>query len=122
MLGKLRRSSRVTLVLVGVASVASLAGCSRGEEQRRDVYKSRQDCLADWGNKPEDCNPATQPRHAASGFWYGPMYYAHSGFFGGTGWSSSGGGGAHALGSSGGSSGSSISRGGFGSSAHSSGG
>jgi hypothetical protein len=118
MLGKLRRSSQVTLVLIGVASVAA---CSRTEE-RHDVYKSREDCLADWGNKPDDCRLATEPRHASSGFWYGPMYYGHSGFFGGSGWSSSGGGGAHALGSSGGSSGSSISRGGFGSSAHSSGG
>ena len=117
MLGKLRRSSQVTLVLIGVAS---LAACSRTEE-RHDVYKSREDCLADWANKPEDCKPATEPRHASSGFWYGPMYYGHSGFFG-SGWSSRGSGGTHAIGSSGGSSGSSISRGGFGSSAHASGG
>jgi uncharacterized protein YgiB involved in biofilm formation len=116
MLRKLRRSSQVTLVLIGVAS---LAGCGRTEE-RHDVYKSREDCLADWGNKPEDCNPATQPSHAARGFWYGPTYYGHPGFFGSA-WSSSGGG-SHAIGSSGKSSGSSISRGGFGSSAHSSGG
>jgi hypothetical protein len=117
MLGKLRRSSRVTLVLIGVASVA---GCSRTEE-RHDVYKSREDCLADWGNKPEDCKPATEPRHASSGFWYGPMYYASSRFFGGGGgWSS--GSGTHAIGSSSSRSGSSVSRGGFGSTAHSSGG
>lgn len=118
MLGKLRRSSQVTLVLIGVASVAA---CSRTEE-RHDVYNNREDCLADWGNKPEDCKPATEWRHASSGFWYGPTYPVHYGFFGGRGWSSSGGGGAHAIGSSGGSSGSSISRGGFGSSAHASGG
>jgi hypothetical protein len=118
MLGKLRRSSRVTLVLIGVASVA---GCSRTEE-RHDVYKSREDCLADWGNKPEDCKPATEQRHASSGFWYGPMYYAHSGFFGGSGWSSSSGGGAHALSSSSSGSGSSVSRGGFGSTSRTSGG
>jgi uncharacterized protein YgiB involved in biofilm formation len=118
MLRKLRRSSRVTLVLLGVAS---LAACSRAEEERRDVYKTREDCLADWGNKPEDCNPATQPRHASSGFWYGPMYYARSGFFGGSGWSSSGGG--HSIGHASSSAGaSSVSRGGFGSTAHSSGG
>jgi hypothetical protein len=120
MLGKLRKSSRVTLVLIGVASVGA---CGRAEDQRRDVYKTRADCLADWGNKPEDCNPATEPRHAASGFWYGPMYASRFGYFGGSGWGSSGGGGAHAIGSSrAGSGGSSISRGGFGSSAHSSGG
>ena len=56
MLKKLRKSSsHVTLVLIGVAAIA---GCG---EQKRDVYASREDCLADWGNKPEDCTPATEP-------------------------------------------------------------
>jgi hypothetical protein len=120
MLGKLRRSSQVTLVLIGVAS---LAGCNSAEQQRRDVYKTREDCLADWGNKPEDCKPATEPRHASSGFWYGPMYPVPFGFFGGHSWSGGTRGGSHSIGSSGaGSAGSSISRGGFGSSSHSSGG
>jgi uncharacterized protein YgiB involved in biofilm formation len=119
MLGKLRKSSQVTLVLIGVAS---LAGCNRADEQRRDVYKTREDCLADWGNKPEDCKPATEPRHASSGFWYGPIYPIPFGF-GGNSWTRGVGGGSHAIGSSGvGSAGSSISRGGFGSSLHSSGG
>lgn len=69
MLRRLRKSSgRVTLALIGVAA---LAGCG---EQKRDVYASREDCLADWGNKPEDCAPATQPSHRASGFYYGPSY------------------------------------------------
>jgi hypothetical protein len=31
--------------------VAALA-VGRSEEQRRDVYATREDCLADWGNKP----------------------------------------------------------------------
>lgn len=71
MLRKLRKSSgRVTLVLIGVAA---LTGCGR-EETRRDVYASREDCLADWGNKPEDCTPATEARHRGSGFFYGPLY------------------------------------------------
>jgi len=69
MLRRLRKSSgRVTLALIGVAA---LAGCG---EQKRDIYASREDCLADWGNKPEDCTPATQPAHHASGFYYGPSY------------------------------------------------
>ena len=71
MLRKLRRSSRVTLVLAGVAAIA---GCSSDNDQRRDVYKSREDCLADWANKAEDCKPATNPGHASRGFWYGPTY------------------------------------------------
>ena len=70
----------------------------------------------------QELQRTTEWRHASSGFWYGPTYPVHYGFFGGRGWSSSGAGGAHAIGNSGGSSGSSISRGGFGSSAHASGG
>ena len=72
MLRRIRKSSgQVTLVLIGVAA---LAGCS---EQRRDLYASREDCLADWGNKPEDCTPAPG---ATSGTgvhltrYYGPSY------------------------------------------------
>ncbi|MBL0142602.1 MAG: hypothetical protein IPP91_11015 [Betaproteobacteria bacterium] len=115
MLKKLRKSSsRVTLVLIGLAG---LAGCG---EDRRDVYASREDCLADWGNKPEDCTPATQSQHSRNGYYYGPSYIHRS-------WGSSGGRGSGSLsssrsGSSSHSSGSSgsTSRGGFGSSGHSS--
>jgi hypothetical protein len=119
MLGKLRRSSRVTLVLIGVAS---LAGCGRTQDERRDVYKTREDCLADWANKPEDCKPATEPRHAANGFWYGPIYPIPFGYSSGSSWSQGVSGGSHAIGSTGGGSSAGISRGGFGSTAHSSGG
>ena len=41
---------------------------------RRDVYASREDCLADWGNKPEDCTPSTEKRHQGGGFFLGPLY------------------------------------------------
>jgi uncharacterized protein YgiB involved in biofilm formation len=113
--GKPRKSSaRVTLVLIGVAAV--LSACGDDENLRRDVYKSREDCLADWANKPSDCTPATQPNH--SGFWYGPIYpYRTSG---GSSWRPN----SRAISSSNVSSGShsSVSRGGFGSSARSSGG
>ena len=113
MLKRVRKSSaRVTLVLVGIAA---LAGC---DEHRRDVYASREDCLADWGNKPQDCSPATDPAHASRGFWYGPSYripFGHSS----SGWHS----GTRSIGSArAGSSSSHVSRGGFGSSAHASGG
>ena len=123
MLKKLRKSSgTVTLVLIGVAA---LAGCS-DDEQRRDVYASKEDCLADWGNKPEDCTPATDPKHASSGHYYGPLYAA-GGFLAGRNWSSSGSSRSFAnsrsigSSSSGSSSGtSSSSRGGFGSTGRSS--
>ena len=76
MLKKLRKSSgRVTLVLIGVAA---LSACSSEDDQRRDVYATREDCLADWGNKPQDCSPATDPSHARRGYWYGPSYGYHS--------------------------------------------
>ena len=59
MLKRVRRSSgRVTLVLIGAATVAAtLSGCQK-DDIRRDVYASKADCLADWGNKPTDCEPA----------------------------------------------------------------
>jgi hypothetical protein len=121
MLRKIRKSSsRVTLVLIGLAG---LAGCG-GDP--RDVYASREDCLADWGNKPEDCTPATDPRHASRGYFYGPMVVHRSwgpGSGAGRSWSSSSSrpssSGSSRSSTSWGSSGSS-SRGGFGSSGRSS--
>jgi uncharacterized protein YgiB involved in biofilm formation len=113
MLKKLRKSSgRVTLVLIGVAA---LPGCSSGDDQRRDVYATREDCLADWANKPQDCTPASDPRHSSRGYWYGPSYGYHSPT--GSAWSGSRGSTSRSIGSSSG-----VSRGGFGSSGRSSGG
>jgi uncharacterized protein YgiB involved in biofilm formation len=123
MLRRIRKSSgRVTLVLIGVAA---LGGC--GQEKRQDVYATREDCLADWGNKPEDCKPSTDPKHAGRGYFMGPLI-AVPGFFGRTmGWSDSGASSSRSsrsIGSSSSSSrsSSSVSRGGFGSSSRSSGG
>ena len=115
-----KSSARVTLVLIGLAAVA---GCSR-EETKRDVYASKEDCLADWGNKPEDCTPATdRPRHGSGGFFfYGPMYAASAmNAMRGSAWTGSGARpGSHAVGSTAPTrSGGSVSRGGFGSSGHS---
>ena len=113
MLRKLRKSSgRVTLVLIGVAA---LSACSGEDDHRRDVYATREDCLADWAHKPQDCTPATEPRHAGSGYWYGPAYPYRSSSSGSS-WMSGSRGTSRSIGSSG------VSRGGFGSSAHSSGG
>ena len=112
MLKKFRKSSgRVSLVLIGLST---LAGCGE-DDTRRDVYKTRADCLADWGNKPADCTPATEQRHAGSGFFYGPAYGYRSGGSGSS-WTN-----RAASGRSIGSTGSStVSRGGFGSSSRSS--
>ena len=118
MLRRLRKSSRVTLVLIGVAA---LGGCG-GDDSRRDVYASREDCLADWGNRPEDCTPATEDRHRQHGYFYGPAYINRSSTglrSPGSSWTS---GSARTGSRSIGSSSSGVSRGGFGSSARSSGG
>ena len=119
MAGKVRKSSsRVTLVLIGLAG---LGGCGGPD---RDVYATREDCLADWGKTPEDCTPATDPSHAGRGYFYGPSHsYRSSGPSWGGGrstgsssrTSSSGGRSSHSWGSPG-----SSSRGGFGSSGRSS--
>lgn len=117
MLKKLRKSSgRVTLVLIGLSA---LSGCGE-DDARRDVYASCEDCLADWAAKPEDCTPATEPRHRSSGFFYGPMY-GHRSAGSGSSWTSRSSTG-RSIGSStsGASRSSSISRGGFGSSGRSS--
>ena len=109
MLKRVRRSSgRVTLVLIGAAALtATLTGCS-SDEVRRDVYASKQDCLADWGNTPTDCEPAyDRPTgHGATTHYYGRPYY-----YGGSSISPSRTG--KTIGSS------TTSRGGFGSSGHS---
>lgn len=105
-----KSSARVTLVLIGIAA---LGGCG-GDDTRRDVYATREDCLADWGNKPQDCTPATEDKHRSRGYYYGPSYMHTSGT--GSSWGRSSG--SRSIGSSS----SGTSRGGFGSSAHSSGG
>ena len=113
---KRKSSVRVTLVLVGVAA---LAGCQRQPESKRDVYASKEDCLADWGHKPEDCTPAVdRARHNGGGggmFFYGPLYAASAmNAMRASEWSGSGvRPGSHAVGSTPGGSGS-VSRGGFG--------
>jgi uncharacterized membrane protein YgcG len=116
-LKKLRKSSsQVTLVLIGVAA---LPGCG-SDEGKRDLYASREDCLADWGNKPEDCTPSTESQHRNRGFFYGPAYSSphwYSSWGSSSGSKSSSSSSSRSFGSSG-----SSSRGGFGSSGRSSGG
>jgi uncharacterized protein YgiB involved in biofilm formation len=112
---KRKSSAHVTLVLLGVAA---LSGCNREPQSRRDVYASKEDCLADWANKPEDCTPATdRPRHSGGGFFfYGPLYAASAmNAFRSSSWGGSGARpGSHAVDSTVSHAGS-VSRGGFGS-------
>jgi uncharacterized protein YgiB involved in biofilm formation len=110
MLKRIRKSStQVTLVLIGAAALgATLGGCGK-DEVRRDVYASKEDCIADWGNDPKDCEPAYDRRtgNAATTHYYGRPYSYRSG-------TSSPSRTGKTIGSS------TVSRGGFGSSARSS--
>jgi uncharacterized protein YgiB involved in biofilm formation len=115
-----RKSSRhVTLVLL-----ATLVACGQEERTlRRDVYASRDDCVADWGDAVK-CEQPYGTGHGVGGgtYWYGPAY--RSGQFGSNPSSETPGTvdsarpGSHAVATS------HVSRGGFGASgaAHSSGG
>jgi uncharacterized protein YgiB involved in biofilm formation len=106
-----RRSAKITLVLLGTA--AALAAC--GDDQRRDLYASKQDCVQDWGDE-QKCEPApagtTASRpHSGGGYWWGPSYssssYRPSGASTSAGWASARSG-SRAVATS------SVSRGGFG--------
>ncbi len=125
MLKKIRKSSsHISLVLIGAAALSgTLAGCSKQEpkqepkqEMRRDVYASKQDCLADWGQTPQDCEPAhDRPTgNGANTHYYGRSYPHYGGSSGTSSPLPSRSGSGKAIGSS------SVSRGGFGSSGHSS--
>ena len=96
-----RVSSSVTLVLIGSAA---LYGCGE-ETTRHDVYRTRADCLQDWGQESK-CEPQRTGPH--TGYYYGPG--VRSGAAAGTGLPRTG---SHALASA------NVPRGGFGASASS---
>jgi hypothetical protein len=60
-----------------LAGSAALGGCGSPVEQR-DAYASRQDCLKDW-SEPVLCEPVRDNRYSSS-YYYGPPYYASSGW------------------------------------------
>lgn len=114
-MSKRKSSSRISLVLIGAAAVATLASCAK-DETRRDLYGSKEDCLADWGNSPADCEPAyDRPTgNAARTHYYGRPYV-----YRGPSTSSPSRSGKTIGSSSSKSSSSGVSRGGFGGSGHS---
>ena len=114
-----KRSARITLVLLGATA---LAACN-SQDERRDLYANKRDCVQDWGDEAK-CEVA--PASATTGHSRTGTYYLGPGYPGST-WHSSGSStgpagsprsGSRAVGSH------SVSRGGFGSSAsaHGSGG
>jgi hypothetical protein len=111
-----KSSTRITLVLLGAAALAG-CGADGDDGTRRDVYASKEDCVADWGSEQE-CAPATAQEHRSGGraIWFGPTYRSGSSSSRGSGAGSSRSG-SRSIGSTG----RSTSRGGFGSSGRSSG-
>jgi uncharacterized protein YgiB involved in biofilm formation len=78
--GRRRASAQIRLVLIG-AALAGASGCAEDEELRRDLYASREECLADWGERPDDCEPAPEQGSSHNGrtrqsWYYGPVYPA----------------------------------------------
>ncbi|NVN90843.1 MAG: hypothetical protein HXX11_09590 [Desulfuromonadales bacterium] len=63
-----RRSLQVSLVLMG-----ALAASSYGES-RQYLYKSKKDCLDDWGSDQDCREPSQGSVHYRSGYYYGPRY------------------------------------------------
>ncbi|HXV20348.1 MAG TPA: hypothetical protein VD811_05070 [Desulfuromonadales bacterium] len=80
---KRRSSLQISLVLVGMVA---LTGC---QQEQRNVYKSREDCLQDWGSGQE-CEEVTAANssyggsHHPVGYFFGPRYYGSGGTLRGT--------------------------------------
>ncbi|MCL2344340.1 MAG: hypothetical protein FWC58_00620 [Desulfobulbus sp.] len=82
--------SSKTLWLIGAGAVLGVLGiraCTSdpGVTVRRAVYASQQECAADWGSQPGDCenlppDASSSSSHGGGGFyrgWYGPYYSAN---------------------------------------------
>jgi hypothetical protein len=63
-----RRSLQVSLVLVGALAVSSY-----GESQHY-LYKSKKDCLDDWGSEQECKEPPAGSGYYRSRYYFGPRY------------------------------------------------
>ncbi len=81
---KRRSSARITLVLIG--TLALTAGC---EKEQRNVYKSKEDCVQDWG-QGEKCEEVTTSNNHYGGGYYSPGYFYGPTYSGGYSQSSTG--------------------------------
>ena len=70
----------VCLVLIGL----SFVGLTSCEREQRNVYKTKADCLQDWGSEQE-CEMVGQGNsyyggsYHPHGYYYGPRYYGEGG-------------------------------------------
>jgi hypothetical protein len=121
----MRKSAAISLVLLGASGLAGCDGGEGGKEERRDYYRTLDDCKQDWN---QQCEPSNVAGHGGMG----PRYWYWLGRMSGDSGAAYHPGGSHAVrsaptgvhGPSPGfrSSGSSFSRGGFGSTGRSFGG
>lgn len=63
----MKKSSKVFLVALGVAS---LAACDQEHDVKLPSYADKAACEADWGQNSSDCKPK-----ASGGGYFGPHYY-----------------------------------------------
>ena len=70
-----KSSAHVTLVLLGAAALAGCSDSGQTGADHRDVYASKEDCLADWRD-PQECEegPAQDSGGVRRRYWYGPTY------------------------------------------------
>jgi len=68
--GRRRSSTRITLVLIGAASLQACNDPGPAMVQR-DLYEHRSKCVQDWGDERK-CELITDGQ--SRGYWYGPGY------------------------------------------------
>lgn len=75
----MKKSAKIALVIVGLASLPTIAGCGVDEE-RQSYYRTRQDCLADNPGNPGACG-GTPVYHGGTYVYMGPRYIYSGGSY-----------------------------------------
>lgn len=68
-----KRTSAITLLLVS----AFIVGCD-GDDRHRAFYKTKEECLKDWGTETS----CQQSEHNGGVYYFGPWYTRSSAFWG----------------------------------------
>lgn len=69
----MKRSHRVTLLVIGTLA---LAGCADDDDTTyQSQYRSLQDCQDEWGTDPRNCTPRAGGSGSSSSTHFGPRYY-----------------------------------------------
>lgn len=70
----MKRSRKITLTLIASISIAACGGDSE-QATRREIYKSKEECLKDWGDD-DNCEETYSSGHRS---YHGPHYFYSSG-------------------------------------------